>query len=148
MIVGTKFKYAETKVGNQDLELWLAQMTNPKLDFHFDEFAMEDGTPVTVLKIPAAMKEPTTEVNTIKAQLADAVKACKYWQDLNKRIEDLLDSGVHLGEEANQYIEWQPQDTSVFKMKISCESMGMKREVTCKCYVKDKKVRYIEWQEN
>ena len=72
----------------------------------------------------------------------------KDWQDLNKRIEDLLDSGVHLGEEANQYIEWQPQDTSVFKMKISCESMGMKREVTCKCYVKDKKVRYIEWQEN
>ena len=24
-IVGTKFKYAEAKVGNQDLELWLAQ---------------------------------------------------------------------------------------------------------------------------
>ena len=72
----------------------------------------------------------------------------KDWQDLNKRIEDLLDSGVHLGEEANQYIEWQPQTTSVFKMKITCESMGMKREAECKCYVKDKKVRYIEWREN
>ena len=72
----------------------------------------------------------------------------KDWQDLNNRIEDLIDSGVHLGEEANQYIDWQPKEDSVFKMKISCESMGMKREVDCKCYVKDKKVRYIEWREN
>ena len=72
----------------------------------------------------------------------------KDWQDLNTRIEDLLDSGVQLGSEASQYIDWQPKETSVFKMKISCESMGMKREVDCKCYVKDKKVRYIEWREN
>lgn len=39
------------------------------------------------LALAAAMKEPTTEVNTIKSQLADAVKACKYWQDLNKQDE-------------------------------------------------------------
>ncbi|MBQ6102367.1 MAG: hypothetical protein IJL06_01720 [Kiritimatiellae bacterium] len=39
------------------------------------------------LSLAAAMKEPTAEINTIKAQLADAVKACTYWQDLNKQDE-------------------------------------------------------------
>ena len=72
----------------------------------------------------------------------------KDWQDLNRRIEDVVDSGIQLGEEASEYIEWELSDTSVFKMKISCESMGMKREVNCKCYVRDKKVRYFEWRED
>lgn len=39
------------------------------------------------IALAAAMKEPTAEINTIKAQLADAVKACTYWQDLNKQDE-------------------------------------------------------------
>ena len=39
------------------------------------------------LALAAAMKAPTAEINTIKAQLADAVKACTYWQDLNKQDE-------------------------------------------------------------
>lgn len=70
------------------------------------------------------------------------------WQDLNTRVEDYVTSNVKIGEEAKEYIEWQPSETSVFKMKITGESMGMKRVATCTCYVKDKKVRYIEWNEN
>ena len=72
----------------------------------------------------------------------------KDFADLKKRVEDVVESGIQVGEEAGQYIEFQPSETSVFKMKISCESMGMKREVSCKCYVKDKKVRYMEWRED
>ena len=72
----------------------------------------------------------------------------KDWADLKKRVGDVGDTDIEIGDEANEYIEWQPGDTSVFKMKITCESMGMKREVNCKCYVKDKKVRYIEWRED
>lgn len=41
------------------------------------------------MALAMAMKEPTAEVNTIKSQLADAVKACKYWQDLNKQDEQM-----------------------------------------------------------
>ncbi|MBR3221572.1 MAG: hypothetical protein IKF72_05000 [Kiritimatiellae bacterium] len=72
----------------------------------------------------------------------------KDWADLCQRVADVADTNIQIGDEAQQYIEWQPSETSVFKMKISCESMGMTREVNCKCYVKDKKVRYIEWREN
>lgn len=70
----------------------------------------------------------------------------KDWGDLCQRLEDASD--VDIGEEAQQYIEWQPSEKSVFKMKITAESMGMKREVTCECYVKDKKVRYTYWRED
>ena len=74
----------------------------------------------------------------------------KDWQDLNTRIEDIADTNAKLGEEANQYIEWSPSDTSVFKMRIVGESMGMRREVDCECYVdtKSKTVRYIKWRED
>ena len=73
----------------------------------------------------------------------------KDWDDLKKRIEDNADSlDVSLGDEAKEYIEWQPSDTSEFKMKITAESMDMKHEATCTCYVRDKKVRYTEWREN
>ena len=41
------------------------------------------------LALAAALKDPTAEINTIKSQLADAVKACGYWQDLNKQDEQM-----------------------------------------------------------
>jgi len=76
----------------------------------------------------------------------------KDWQDLNRRLDDMPDLGsnVSLGQEASEYIEWEPSETSVFKMTIAAESMGMKHTVTCECYVnsKDKKVRYIKWRED
>ena len=72
----------------------------------------------------------------------------KDWNDLVKRVEDFADTNAKLGNEAKEYIEWQASETSEFKMKITAESMGMKHEATCTCYVKDKKVRYTEWREN
>ena len=48
--------------------------------------SMKGKNPVA---LAMALKEPTTEVNTIKSQLADATKACKYWQDLNKQDEQM-----------------------------------------------------------
>ena len=92
VIVGTKFKYAETKVGNQDLELWLAQMTNPKLDFHFDEFAMEDGTPVTVLEIPAAMKEPTKHKTVAYVRIGSSKSPLHKHPDKEAALWRLLDT--------------------------------------------------------
>ena len=72
----------------------------------------------------------------------------KDWNDLVTRVEDLADTNVKLGDEAKEYIEWQPSATSEFKMKIMAESMDTRHEATCTCYVKDGKVRYTEWREN
>ena len=41
------------------------------------------------MALAMAMKGPTSEINTIKSQLSDAVKAVGYWQDLNKQDEQM-----------------------------------------------------------
>lgn len=56
----TKFDYAHTKVGNQDLELYLRQMVSPKINFKIEEFMYEDRERVVVFIVPAATGEPTT----------------------------------------------------------------------------------------
>ena len=70
----------------------------------------------------------------------------KDWQDLRKRVEDYAD--VDLGEEAAEYLVFTPDENSVFKIRITGESMGMRHEVRAEGYVKDKKVRYIQWRED
>ena len=70
----------------------------------------------------------------------------KDWNDLCQRVSDAAD--IQIGSEANQYLTYVPDQSSIFKVKITGESMGMKREVSAECYLKDKKVRYIKWRED
>lgn len=72
----------------------------------------------------------------------------KDWSDLVKRVSDHAD--VQIGNEANEYLTYQPDGNTMFKVKISCESMGMRREARAECYLgeKDRKVRYTKWQED
>ena len=64
------------------------------------------------------------------------------WDDLVERVED------DLGSDASQYFAYKPDDSTIFKISITGESMGMLHTVNAECYVKDSKVRYIRWQEN
>lgn len=70
----------------------------------------------------------------------------KDWNDLCQRVSDAAD--IQIGSEANQYLTYVPDQSSIFKVKITGESMGMKREVSAECYLKDTKVRYIKWRED
>ena len=75
----------------------------------------------------------------------------KSWDDLMKRIDDLDGSSVKsedIGSEAQNYLSFQAEEDSVFKIKITGESAGMSRSVEAEGYVKDKKVRYVKWSEN
>lgn len=56
-IVGTTFRAAEAKIGNEDLEPWLSRLLFPRLDFRFHD-GIVDGRPVTLLEIPAASHTP------------------------------------------------------------------------------------------
>lgn len=64
------------------------------------------------------------------------------WSDLVNRVD------VQIGNEASNYLIYKPDNNSIFKIKITGESMGMRRVVQAKGYVKDGKVRYIEWRED
>jgi ATP-dependent DNA helicase RecG len=56
-IVGTSFRPAAAKVGNEDLEPWVARLLSPRIDFRFHE-GVVGGKPVTLLEIPAANHLP------------------------------------------------------------------------------------------
>ncbi len=70
----------------------------------------------------------------------------KDWQDLCRRVSD--NANVDIGSDAQEYLCYTADVNTVFRMRIVAESMGMKHEATCECYVKDGKVRYIKWSED
>ncbi len=77
-IVGTTFKYRKAKKGNAELELWLTQQINPKIDFKFRETTCQNefGEPVsvTILEIPCAEVEPTKYENVAYIRVGTNLK--------------------------------------------------------------------------
>ena len=71
------------------------------------------------------------------------------WDDMIRRLDDsnsMVDSS-DIGSDAKNYITFSPGENSVFKIKITAESMGMSRSVTAEGYVNDKTIRYVKWSE-
>ena len=58
LVKGTNFSFVNAKQGNQDLELWLRNLTHPKINFEIFEFD-SDHKHIVMLRIPAATGEPT-----------------------------------------------------------------------------------------
>ena len=72
----------------------------------------------------------------------------KDFQDLQQRVADYGGNNAQIGTEASNYLLFKPDDTTIFEITIECESMGMTRSVRAKAYLKDKDVRYVEWEED
>ena len=56
-IIGTTFRPAATRIGNEELENWLLRLLAPKINFHFHEIVI-DELPVVLLEIGAAFRHP------------------------------------------------------------------------------------------
>ncbi|RJP89640.1 MAG: transcriptional regulator [Desulfobacteraceae bacterium] len=56
-VIGTIFKPALTKVGNEELESWLLRLLSPKINFRFHPVQVDDN-PVVLLEIGAAFRHP------------------------------------------------------------------------------------------
>lgn len=56
-VAGTRFRPRAAKVGNEDLENWLARLLSPRIDFRFHECEAR-GRPVVLLEVPAASHTP------------------------------------------------------------------------------------------
>ena len=76
-IVGTKFKPKEYKVGNQELENWLATQLSPRVDFRIYEFEYESKN-IVIFEIDAAFNTPVAFKNNY------FIRVGSYKQDLNK----------------------------------------------------------------
>ncbi len=66
--------------------------------------------------------------------------------DINQRLDKF--TSLRVGNEAAQYLVFKPDDTTLFNIQMTCTSKGMERRVSAKAYIKDGKVRYVEWEED
>lgn len=74
----------------------------------------------------------------------------KDWNDMCKRLDENSNVGVRsdeIGSEAKDYLSFEAEKETVFKVRIEAISGGMVRAAEAECYVKDKKVRYVKWTE-
>ena len=118
-------------------------LTVPGIFVEDDDEDMAEGREVAQAIVDALKEKPDYDVDETRTWWP-----YKSWEYLCQRVSDFAD--VHIGSEANQYLTYVPDENSIFKIKITGESMGMTREVNAECYLnsKDRKVRYIKWRED
>lgn len=86
-VVGTKFKPRQRKIGNEELENWIAKQLTPRIDFKIHEFQLNQK-PMVVFEIDAAKDTPVkfkgvayVRVGTYKKRLSDyPEKERKIWK--------------------------------------------------------------------
>ena len=100
-IVGTKFDPAVTKVGNEELEIWLLKMIDPKINFRFGKISV-DGFSVVVLEIPRAFNHP------VRFQGQEYIRSGSY----KKKLKDFPEKEKEL---------WRTFDKTPFEDRIAFE---------------------------
>lgn len=87
-IIGTTFKPSREKIGNQEIENWLATQLNPRIDFNILEVEIR-GKEVVIFKIDATKHQPVQfksnayiRIGSYKKNLDDHPnREKKLWQD-------------------------------------------------------------------
>lgn len=72
-IVGTSFKANQHMKGNEELEIWLLNRLNPRIDFECFEFET-DGRHISLYRVPAATDRPVTFLNTAYIRVGSITK--------------------------------------------------------------------------
>ena len=118
-------------------------MTVPGIFDEEDEEDFEKSTENIDAILGAKSEEPDYDVDETQNWWQ-----YKDFQDLQQRVADYGGNNAQVGTEASNYLLFKPDDTTIFEITIECESMGMTRSVKAKAYLKDKDVRYVEWEED
>jgi ATP-dependent DNA helicase RecG len=95
LIKGTTFNPKQHKKGNEELEHWLAQRLDPRIDFRVYEFEYDDNRQIAVFVIPAAQNKPVDffhnayiRIGSITRKLSDfPEKERKIWNKSGKPYE-------------------------------------------------------------
>ena len=74
-IVGTSFRPREAKVGNEELENWLAHHLTPRIAVHMHEVDV-DGTPVVLFAVQPATNRPVRFKGTEYIRIGSYKKSC------------------------------------------------------------------------
>jgi predicted HTH transcriptional regulator len=84
-VVGTTFKPTLFKVGNEELEHWLAQRLNPRIDFRLHEFNYEDKN-IVLIQIPAAKGRPVSFQHTDYIRIGSLTRGLKDFPEKERKL--------------------------------------------------------------
>lgn len=85
-IEGTNVSLKNAKVGNVGLEFWLNLNLNPKIDFSIHEFEYEPNKKICLIKIPAAVNQPTKFYGKDFIRIDSSKTELKNYPDKERRI--------------------------------------------------------------
>lgn len=106
-LVGTSFSPASKKIGGEVFENWVLQRLNPKINFRFYPFNMEN-TQVVLLEIDAAFKHP------VQFQQQEYIRIGSY----KKKLKDFQEKEREL---------WRKLDKTPFEIQIAMEKVAPQR---------------------
>ena len=88
-IVGTSFRPKTQKIGNEELESWLARLLSPRIDFRIHEIET-GGKAVVVFQIPACLHTPIAWKEVAFIRVGSYKKKLKDYPEKQRALWSLL----------------------------------------------------------
>jgi predicted HTH transcriptional regulator len=85
-IIGTTFKPRLHKKGNEELEHWLAQRLDPRIDFRIYEFLYGIGQHIAIFVIPAAQNKPVDFFHHAYIRIGSTTRKLSEFPDKEAKI--------------------------------------------------------------
>ena len=129
-IEGTKVSLKNKKVGNIELEFWLNLNLNPKIDFSIHEFEYEPNKKICLIKLPAAINQPTKFKGKDYIRIDSNKTELKNYPDKERRI---WNSSVDWSEQIIENLTVSDLDIEAIKLA----RLNYKRHNESKSFFKD-----------
>lgn len=84
-VEGTTFKPKDTKKGNEELENWLVQRLNPRVDFRIYEFSYKTKN-IVIFKIPATTYQPVRFFHTAYIRIGSITRKLNDFPEKEAKI--------------------------------------------------------------
>lgn len=85
-ILGTSFRAKSHKKGNEELELWLINRLNPRIDFETFEFDYDEHLHISLYRIPATITIPVTFLHVAYIRVGTLTKKLEGYPDKEAKI--------------------------------------------------------------
>jgi|SRR5690606_20616130 len=85
-VIGTTFKAKSHKKGKEDLEHWLAQRLDPRIDFEIKEFDYNDSEHISLYIIPATKERPVHFKQQAYIRVASITRKLEDFPDKEAKI--------------------------------------------------------------
>lgn len=85
-IIGTTFHARTAKKGNEELEMWLVNRLNPRIDIEVIEFDYDSYRHISLYRIPAATNRPVTFLNEAYIRIGSITQKLSKYPEKEAKI--------------------------------------------------------------